>query len=1134
MKIREIFKKRIDRRIESVVKVLNKDDEEIRKIELEEYIITEEVRRNIGNFFSAFSKSLDEPTEDVGVWVLGFFGSGKSHFLKILYYLLKNVEAGGKRALDYFKEKIDDELFLAEIERAAKVPKDVILFEIGSRASRRTKETISETIESVFYNYLGLHTESERVFQVEKYIFKEGKFEQFKEEFRKRTGKDWDKEYRLFLKYEKTIKKILSDILDFPEDFDLKDLSSKLTIESLAKEIYEFSQSRGNDHRIIFLIDEMGQYVGDNTDRMLELQDIVENFGRIGKGKLWIVVTAQEDIESIFNRTRSFDFSKIMDRFKIRLKLSSYSVDEVVKKRILEKNNIAKDMLSTFYENAKYSLENAISFSNASHDYHGYSNINEFVNVYPFVPYQIKLLQRIFEKKREQGIAGQYTPSGERSLLYSFQQVLLRFADADLEERILIPFNSFYDPLANDFSSSVIRVIKRAEENPALDDFDVEVLKLLFLLKDIEEMPANIENITTLMINSTETDKIELREKIIKALEKLQSENLVEKGAKGFVFLTSEEQKISVEIKNVPIDPREISQKILDIFTNDIYPENSIKIERYISLPFSVKVDEEEKTRQKREMQLHLVSSSYRDFERLLLQSNYTLLIKLPEDPEFEEDIEQIVKIEKYLRSRDWSSQPETVRAIIELKKAELNTLELKVRNLLEGLLENAKYFINGNEINPSGSNAYEKIKNALIQLSKAVYTKMNLVKRQYDERDLRKFISNPNLYEEYNIEASVELSEIILYMDNPTMSEIVSRFQKAPHGWPKNFTKAVILTLLFRGEIELLYGNEVLRPSDRGFIDKILKERESERIRIRKKEKLRKEILDSVKSLIHDLFSIIDLPDEQDELAEIFVRNSNEFLEKLKKKLKECESGHYKFCEPLKNGIKLLESLYSNGPSHSILKKASEMSAELLSWKETAKNVLNFFEENSNQKRIFDSGRDIIKRVEDIKDLISIEEIEHDLRQLEAILESESPFGEIPKIPELREKLKQFLDKTLKAEKDKLKKEYLKKIGVVEEEKRESVKEKILQLIEGSKDLKTLYAMSRKFDEIIEEATKQDKKEEITGQPVSGKIKVIKLSFIINQNIIRDRNDVERFVESIKKRLEKEINNGYEIKIEG
>ena len=85
MKIQSMFQKDIDRDINGVIKV-SQDDQQSLKQELSEYIITKELRRHFATFFDNYVKAIDNPTDKIGVWISGFFGSGKSHFLKMLSY----------------------------------------------------------------------------------------------------------------------------------------------------------------------------------------------------------------------------------------------------------------------------------------------------------------------------------------------------------------------------------------------------------------------------------------------------------------------------------------------------------------------------------------------------------------------------------------------------------------------------------------------------------------------------------------------------------------------------------------------------------------------------------------------------------------------------------------------------------------------------------------------------------------------------------------------------------------------------------------------------------------------------------------------------------------------------------------
>ena len=127
MYIKNMFENKIDRDIKGVIKVGQGDDESVKQ-ELEEYVVTRELQRHFAEFFSSYKKGILGDTDKMGVWISGFFGSGKSHFLKILSYLLENRMVNGKTAIEYFIEdnKIKDEMVLADMKLAANVSTDVI------------------------------------------------------------------------------------------------------------------------------------------------------------------------------------------------------------------------------------------------------------------------------------------------------------------------------------------------------------------------------------------------------------------------------------------------------------------------------------------------------------------------------------------------------------------------------------------------------------------------------------------------------------------------------------------------------------------------------------------------------------------------------------------------------------------------------------------------------------------------------------------------------------------------------------------------------------------------------------------------------------------------------------------------
>ena len=195
MFIKDMFAKPIDRDIKGVIKVGQADDENIKQ-ELEEYVVTRELQKHFTDFFASYKKGINGHTDKMGVWISGFFGSGKSHFLKILSYLLENKEVNGKKAIDYFidDKKIIDPMVLADMKLAASVPTDVVLFNIDSKsemAGKQTKDAIVSVFLKVFNEMQGFCGSIPALADLERQLTEQGRYNEFKEKFEDEFGKPW-------------------------------------------------------------------------------------------------------------------------------------------------------------------------------------------------------------------------------------------------------------------------------------------------------------------------------------------------------------------------------------------------------------------------------------------------------------------------------------------------------------------------------------------------------------------------------------------------------------------------------------------------------------------------------------------------------------------------------------------------------------------------------------------------------------------------------------------------------------------------------------------------------------------------------------------------------------------------------
>lgn len=401
MKIQEMFSKKIDRPINGVIQVEQKNDDVINQ-EIKEYVVTSELKKHFTSFFNEYSDSFDNPTDNTGVWITGFFGSGKSHFLKMLSYILENKEIDGKKTIEYFREKFNDELTFMPIEKSTSVPTETILFNIDVEGSMQKDDTaVLKVFARVFYDHLGFYGRDLKLAKLEQYISKQGKYDEFKKTYEEKHGESWEESRDSYAFFEDDIVDTLNEVLGMSKEsaqhwFDGTE-TADISIAQLVEEIKEYVESKPKNFRLLFMIDEAGQYIGTSTSMLLNLQSLIEKLGSECRGQVWVIATGQEALDDMI-KLRTDEFSRIMARFKVRLSLTSSSVGEVIEKRLLDKKDNAKKDLEEVYTNNESVIKNLYSFDTEVKDIKGYRSSDEFVRQFPFVSYQFNIMKKSLMK----------------------------------------------------------------------------------------------------------------------------------------------------------------------------------------------------------------------------------------------------------------------------------------------------------------------------------------------------------------------------------------------------------------------------------------------------------------------------------------------------------------------------------------------------------------------------------------------------------------------------------------------------------------------------------------------------------------------------------------------------------------
>ena len=989
MRIQQMFYDDIDRKINGVVKV-DQDTADVLKQEVQEYVITRDIRKHMITFFNNYGESFQEPTADVGVWISGFFGSGKSHFLKMLSYLLENKEVDGKKVEDYFREKFDDEATFMPIASAIRGETDTILFNIDIEGSiNKDKTAVLRVFAKMFYNYLGFYGENLKCAKMEQFIDKQGKTEEFRKVFEEKNGSPWLESRDAFAFFEDDVVETLMQVLGMSETAAHNWFDGTETIETsiaqLVSEMKEYVDKKPSNFRLLFMIDEVGQYIGDDLDLLTNMQSLVEKIGSECNGKIWVVCTGQEAIDEII-KTREDEFSRIQARFKTRLSLTSSSADEVIQKRILRKKEDVSLKLEQVYNENDSVLRNLFSFTDAILDIKGYNGPGEFAKNFPFVPYQFIIMQKVFSEIRKHGNSGKHLSGGERSMLSGFQEAAQKIEDKD--EYALAPFYLFYDTVHTFLDSSIRRVIERcqkaADTNAGIEQQDVSVLKLLYLVRYIDDIKANLDNIVILMADDIRMDKIIMREQVRGSLDRLMSQNYIGRTGDTYNFLTDEEQDIQREIRNTPVDTAAIVERIAHTVFGDIYTTKKYRYGKY-DFSFDQMVDNTTVGAVTGGMRLKILTVATDQTEkaelRLMSESAGQAIVVLADTPYYE-SLENAMKIRKYVKQRNVAQLPKSVRDIIGNYQEEADKYEQAAQTALAKAISEAEFYVDGEKIEVKAGavsskeedpvkREYEiqkgKAKNVIDQsleyLVSHVYSDLDLIRENAEsDADILALLTGAvNMIPgtEPNRDAAAKVEEYLEMQDRkhlPTsMADVQSRYQAIPYGWREIDIAAVVALLVVGQKVTIKYAGSTVQPNNPKLPDMLRKKSEIGKVQISKRHAPSATMMKNVKELLRDYFNLMDVPADEDGLIQ-FIIDKFEGLQKHYEDLLAKYEGHkYPDKVVVADAVQVVKDVLSQQKDNvALIERVLQREDNLYDAQEAMQNVEAFFK---TQVSVFDAA---------------------------------------------------------------------------------------------------------------------------------------------------------------------------------
>ena len=869
-KIQDLFAKPIERPIEGVIKA---DDERNLQNEVEEYVITAEVAKSLDDFVDRY---LGEIITN-GVWISGFFGSGKSHLLKMLSLILENRElAPGVFAADLFLPKIDDEILKANLLKATKIPSQSILFNIDQKSDAIGGDHASPILE-VFVKVLnelqGYYSRQGHIAQFEYELDDRGEYVAFKEAYATETGRTWEDDLPVLETLEnETFAKVYADFFgkSYEEGLQLFDRmrgSYKVSIESFCQRVKKYINQQGSDFRLNFFVDEVGQFIGQDSKLMLNLQTIAETLATVCEGRAWVFVTSQGALQTVLGAlrdTQGQDFTKIEARFKTRLTLTGADVREVIQKRLLAKHEDEPEVLTDIYDKEKENLQTMYRFGDGSVEYKSWRGSDEFCDFYPFHPYQFDLFQRAIEQlSRHDAFTGQYTSVGERSMLAVFQEVAQKLSTQKIGH--LATFDQMFDGISAALRGDIQTSVRQVEHH--IDDpMPIRIIKALFLLKWVTAFKATPRNVAILLIDKPDVDIQQHEKDVREALNLLERQSYLQRNGDVYEFLTDTEKDIEVEIKNTEIDEPQLTKLLSDILFADILKDPKIRYEgNNQDYAYARRLDDQ-LVGKDADLSLNLITPEHEQHsaaQTLAAQNTgkSELLAILPTDLRIMDDARLYLKTQKYIQQNTGGNVDETRRAILTQRGQQNSMRRTALQKLCAELLSKAPVYLNGTKLTDIGEgearNRFAKASQALISFA---YPSLRMLKGKYDDNTLSEtMLKDDDLFSGSNQTLSEAEQEVLLYVtsnqnqgERTLVDEMIRRFARKPYGWYPMAVLTLIGRLYRMGKVELRTTDLL---DSQAALDVLKNSRQHGSIRVRLQEQFDNTKVNALKRFHQDFF---------------------------------------------------------------------------------------------------------------------------------------------------------------------------------------------------------------------------------------------------------------------------------------
>ncbi len=892
MQIRDIFATKIQERIEPVVKVADRRPTTLLD-ELQNLVITPQWERYLHQMLQEYTEAFEnEEEQGIGIWINGFFGSGKSLLMKVLGVLLEGGELEGQSVHEIFLNRLPpDSLERSDIHRfLALCQRRMTCSTIGGNVHAQLAEN-GDTLTLIAFRLFAKARNYTHIWPfawaVEYQLDIRGLLPEFHRRASELSGMEWEEIAEDAEFYSNQLYEAAASVL--PEYFNGPDAVERaadsaqrngITPEMLIERLRRWCKDKdagGKRHKILLQFDELGQWIQgglDMTGRIMQVQALVESASTLGEGRIWMAVTAHGDIQALKQNVQQEYYAKINQRFVLKCKLSNEDIKTVVQERLLRKTIPAASLLRERFQQNSGELYD-LGLLKETQRVYPLPNAENFAQFYPYMPWTVAAIPDVTKGIAQAAGRGEELTGSNRTMIGIVQGGILDTKGLlDSSVGKLICLADLYCQFSSDVPIETKTDLSRVRDTaPGGNDDTTKVAHALYLLGQAGYIACTLENVVRALITSTNDTIASLRPRVKTELDRLVAAGYAKQVGDNYVFLSTQQRSFQEKVQakqdellnhtgdlilklkefegddalrfdRVPVSGMAGRAKVLRLMLDGRVvrnPSEHVTIQVYSPLQRIIAPvignDEEMKQRSLQDPNsFFLLMDNVQELRRALVQAVATeevaeqvLSTGQRSDPEYE--------VAKQAKSHD----------AVEYKRA--------VRYHLAQAVRNGKLFFRGTAYYPTdGDNASAVMRNSLSQLLPQIYSRFSdLPHRLYDDvRAVKDALNNVTSNSDL-VALKVYKADGTLNDGNPLLSTLRTRIplagddlgmvsadqlrlelEKPPFGWDSNCVKVGLALLLRASACRFIEnGNVHTDPSSPDVIQLLTKDHRFKTLRV-------------------------------------------------------------------------------------------------------------------------------------------------------------------------------------------------------------------------------------------------------------------------------------------------------------